>query len=119
MAENKYGNVTETCAAELMSGLQIRGKKANTKQEHGFRCKMTEVQKDGWVSQHSVQICATHMQTRRHVFCFKAQGKLRADKETDKNHHISSKWWDDNTEICFWAQLHHYPRLFPALGRQN
>lgn len=41
VAENKY--VTETCAAELMSGLQIRGKKANTKQEHGFRCKMTEV----------------------------------------------------------------------------
>lgn len=43
VAENKYGNVTETCAAELMSGLQIRGKKANIKQEHGFRCKMTEV----------------------------------------------------------------------------
>lgn len=43
VAENKYGNVTETCAAELMSGLQIRGKKANTKQEHGFRCKMTVV----------------------------------------------------------------------------
>lgn len=43
MAENKHGNATETCATGLLSGLQIREKRVNTKQEHGYRCKITEV----------------------------------------------------------------------------